>query len=106
MSGQRGRCVSRRWVCRGWRCRRCCGAFSSPGGGRANVLSQLAEQTVRIGIVWAALGGPTPRMGCRGALHGSAGRNGGSEAVSTGLMAFLLPGGPPLLRLTACTASP
>ena len=32
MSGQRGRCVSRRWVCRGWRCRRYCGAFSSPGG--------------------------------------------------------------------------
>ena len=27
-----GRCVSRRWACRGWRCRRCCGAFSSPGG--------------------------------------------------------------------------
>lgn len=32
ISGQRGRCVSRRWVCRGWRCRRYCGAFSSPGG--------------------------------------------------------------------------
>ena len=32
MSGQRGRCVSRRWACRGWRCRRYCGAFSSPGG--------------------------------------------------------------------------
>ena len=27
-----GRCVSRRWACRGWRCRRYCGAFSSPGG--------------------------------------------------------------------------
>ena len=32
MSGRRGRCVSRRWACRGWRCRRYCGAFSSPGG--------------------------------------------------------------------------
>ena len=24
--------TARRWACRGWRCRRYCGAFSSPGG--------------------------------------------------------------------------
>ena len=37
MPGRRGRCASRRWVCRGWRCRRCCGAFSSPGGGSSRM---------------------------------------------------------------------
>ena len=37
MPGRRGHCASRRWVCRGWRCRRCCGAFSSPGGGSSRM---------------------------------------------------------------------
>ena len=51
--------------------------------------------------------GRRSRMGCRAALYGSAGRNGGQRGRqhrSDGPV--LLPGGPPLLRLTACTASP
>ena len=54
-----------------------------------NVLSQLAEQTVRIGIVWAALGradalGWDAGQRCTAVLGATA----ASEAVSTGLMAL------------------
>ena len=88
-----GRCVSRRWACRGWRCRRYCGGFFiARRQVEPNVLSQLAEQTVRIGIVYFALE-RADALGwdVGGRCTAVLGATAVSEAVSTGLMARFLP---------------
>ena len=80
------RCAPRRWDCHGWLSRQCCAAFFlARRRVEPNVLSQLAEQTVRIAaVVWALSRTQGWPDGSRCALVLAA--TALSEAVSTALM--------------------
>ena len=88
MSAPLPRCAPRRWGCRGWRSRRRWrGFFLARRRVEPNVLSQLAEQTVRIAaVVWALSRTQGWPDGSRCALVLAA--TALSEAVSTALMAL------------------